>query len=73
MKNLLSVQEQLKSGKANLKDISENYIENIKSSNPDINAFVHFDEEEVGKKLLPNSKKIDAGTAGNLAGCGYCN
>ena len=68
MKNLLAVQEQLKSGKANLKDLCENFIENIKSRNPDINAFVNFNEEEVRKKASQIQEKIDAGTAGSLAG-----
>jgi len=68
MKNLLSVQEQLKSGKLNLRDISDNYIQTIKDKNPEINAIVHFDEDEVRREASRIQKKIDVGLAGNLAG-----
>ena len=68
MKNLLSVQEQLSSGKANLKDLSEKYIEKIHSLNPEINAFVHFNDEEVRSDAARIQQKIETGTAGELAG-----
>ena len=68
MKNLLSVQEQIKSGKRNLRDIAEEYILAIKEKNPDINAFVHFDEDDVKNTAERIQKKIDEGNAGKLAG-----
>jgi aspartyl-tRNA(Asn)/glutamyl-tRNA(Gln) amidotransferase subunit A len=68
MKNLLSVQEQVKSGKLSLRDISENYIQAINSKNPEINAIVHFDEDEVRREASRIQNKIDNGTAGLLAG-----
>ncbi len=68
MKNLLSVQEQLKSGKVTLTEITEGYLNTIKSRNPEINAFVHVDEDDVRNQVSSIQKKIDDGTAGTLAG-----
>ena len=68
MKNLLSVQEQLKSGKVTLTEITEGYLKTIKSRNPEVNAFVHVDEDDVRNQLSSIQKKIDDGTAGKLAG-----
>lgn len=69
MKNLLAVQEQIKSGNRTLTDIAENYISVINDKNPDINAFVHFDEEDVRSRASAIQKKIDNNNAGALAGC----
>jgi aspartyl-tRNA(Asn)/glutamyl-tRNA(Gln) amidotransferase subunit A len=68
MKTVLSVQEQIESGNLNLRDISDSYISTIKSRNPDINAFVHFDEETVRQQASAIQNKIEDGTAGKLAG-----
>ncbi|MEX0944710.1 MAG: Asp-tRNA(Asn)/Glu-tRNA(Gln) amidotransferase subunit GatA [Balneolaceae bacterium] len=68
MKNMLSVQELLTSGKANMSDLCEEYIRKIKLINPEINGFVHFDEDSVKKDALQIQKKVDAGNAGKLAG-----
>lgn len=68
MKHLLAVREQLTSGKISLQDISEGYLETIKSRNPEINAFVHVDEDDVRNKAASIQQKIDNGTAGSLAG-----
>jgi len=68
MKNRLAVQEQIKSGKTSLSEIVESYIDTIKTSNPDINAFVHFNERDVRDKASAIQKKIDKNEAGSLAG-----
>ncbi|MEX0646258.1 MAG: amidase family protein [Balneolaceae bacterium] len=68
MKNLLSTQEQLQSGKVKLQDLAEEYLEKIKTNNPDINAFVNFDESSVRKQAGDIQKKIENGNAGKLAG-----
>ena len=68
MKNLLSVQEQLQSGKRKITDICEEYLQTIRDTNPEINAFVHVDEEDARQQASEVQKKIDAGTAGKLAG-----
>lgn len=68
MKNLLSVQEQLQSGKHKITDICEEYLQTITETNPEVNAFVHFDEDDVRNQASGVQKKIDAGTAGKLAG-----
>lgn len=68
MKNLLSVQEQLQSGKIKITDICEEYLQTIEESNPEINAFVNVDSEDVRKQASEVQKKIDAGTSGRLAG-----
>lgn len=65
---MLSVQELLTSGKANMSDLCEEYIRKIKLKNPEINGFVHFDEDSVKKDALQIQKKVDAGKAGKLAG-----
>ncbi len=56
------------SGKTDLKDLSEKYIEKIKARNSEINAFVHFNEEEVRSDAAKIQKKINDGKAGELAG-----
>lgn len=68
MKNLLSVQEQLRSGTSDLNDIATQYLSNIKKKNPTINAIVQFSEETVLKDAARIQKKIKDGTAGPLAG-----
>ncbi|TVR13858.1 MAG: Asp-tRNA(Asn)/Glu-tRNA(Gln) amidotransferase subunit GatA [Balneolaceae bacterium] len=68
MKNLLSVQEQLKSGKITLSEITEGYLTTIKSRNPEINAFVHVDEDDIQNQVSSIQKKITNGSAGALAG-----
>ncbi|NBC64112.1 MAG: Asp-tRNA(Asn)/Glu-tRNA(Gln) amidotransferase subunit GatA [Bacteroidetes bacterium] len=68
MKNLLSVQEQLQSGKRKITDICEEYLQTIKETNSEVNAFVSVDDEDVRKQATHIQQKIDAGTAGKLAG-----
>ncbi|MCG2589832.1 Asp-tRNA(Asn)/Glu-tRNA(Gln) amidotransferase subunit GatA [Rhodohalobacter sulfatireducens] len=68
MKNLLSVQEQLQSGKRKVTDICEEYLQTIKETNSEVNAFVSVDDEDVRKQATNIQQKIDAGTAGKLAG-----
>ena len=68
MKNMLSVQEQLSSGKTNLPDICEKYIRSINSKNPDINGFIDFDESQVRRDAQRIQKKIKSGEVGKLAG-----
>lgn len=68
MENLLSTQEQMKSGKLKLPDLAKSYLDVIKSKNPEINAFIAYDEESVLKQAAEIQKKIDAGKAGQLAG-----
>jgi len=68
MKNRLAVQEQIKSGNTSLLEIVDSYVDTIKKSNPEINAFVHFDEEDVRSKASLIQKKIEKNEAGSLAG-----
>ncbi|NBC02655.1 MAG: Asp-tRNA(Asn)/Glu-tRNA(Gln) amidotransferase subunit GatA [Bacteroidetes bacterium] len=68
MKNLLSVQEQLQSGKRKVTDICEEYLQTIKETNSEVNAFVSVDDEDVRKQATNIQQKIDAGKAGKLAG-----
>lgn len=68
MKNMLSVQEQLSSGKISLPDICDKYIRSINSKNPDINGFIDFDESQVRRDAETIQKKIKSGDAGKLAG-----
>jgi aspartyl-tRNA(Asn)/glutamyl-tRNA(Gln) amidotransferase subunit A len=68
MKTLLAVQEQIKSGKLNLRDHVNAYISTLQNRNPEVNAFVHFDENEVRQQADTIQNKIEDGTAGKLAG-----
>src|SRR6056297_1663796 len=68
MENLLSTQEQLKSGELKLPDLARSYLDIIKSKNPEINAFTAYDEDSVLKQAADLQKKIDSGKAGQLAG-----
>jgi len=68
MENLLSTQEQLKSGKLKLPDLAKSYLEVIKSKNSEINAFTAYDEDSVLKQAADIQKKIDSGKAGQLTG-----
>lgn len=69
MNNLLSIQEQLASGKLKIRELAESYLETIQSKNPSINAFVHIiDESEVYLRADTVQEKIDRGQAGALAG-----
>ncbi|MDX1641554.1 MAG: amidase family protein, partial [Balneolaceae bacterium] len=68
MKNLLSVQEQLKSGKLKLPDLCEQYLQTINDKNADINAFVSVDEKDARRQASEIQKKINDQTAGSLAG-----
>lgn len=68
MKNLLSVQEQLQSGKQKITDICDEYLQTIQETNSKVNAFVSVDDEDVRQQATEVQKKIDAGTAGKLAG-----
>ena len=68
MKNLLSTQEQLRSGSLDLNDLAGRYIENIETKNPSVNAFVDFDKEEVKTNASQIQHKIKNGNAGKLAG-----
>jgi aspartyl-tRNA(Asn)/glutamyl-tRNA(Gln) amidotransferase subunit A len=68
MKNLLSVQEQLRSGTSDLKDLATQYLSTIKKDNPAVNAMVHFDEEAALSDAERIQNKISDGSAGPLAG-----
>lgn len=68
MKNLLSVQEQLRSGKTDLKDLANQYLSNIKKDNPTVNAMVQYDEKSVLNQASDIQEKIKSGKAGALAG-----
>lgn len=68
MNTLLSVQEQLQSGKRKITDICEEYLQTIGESNTEVNAFVHINEDDVRKQASEVQQKIKAGTAGKLAG-----
>ncbi|HLR90666.1 MAG TPA: amidase family protein [Balneolaceae bacterium] len=68
MKNLLAVQGQIKSGELRVTDVAEEHISLIKEKNPAINAIIHFDEEKVRAEAGIIQNKVDAGTAGPLAG-----
>ena len=68
MENLLAVKEQLISGKVTLVDITDGYLNTINSRNPEINAFVHVDENGARQQAVSIQKKIEDGTAGSLAG-----
>lgn len=68
MKNLLSVQEHLQSGKQKITDICDEYLKTIEETNSEVNAFVSVDEEDVRQQASDVQKKINAGTAGKLAG-----
>lgn len=68
MKNLLSIQEQLQSGKVTLQDLTEAYLDKIKAENDTINAFVSVDEVSALGQASEIQKKINDGTAGELAG-----
>lgn len=68
MKNLLSVQERLRSGKTDLTDIATQYLSNIKNKNSSVNAIVQYDEESVLKQAAIIQEKISSGKSGALAG-----
>ncbi|MDR9410971.1 MAG: hypothetical protein RI573_19165, partial [Balneolaceae bacterium] len=63
MKNLLSVQEHLKSGKQKVTDICDEYLKTIEETNSEVNAFVSVDEKDVRRQASDVQKKIDTGTA----------
>jgi len=68
MKNLLSIQDELKSGSLTLPDFVEQYIDTINEKNGTVNALVSFDADDARKQAADIQKKIDDGTAGKLAG-----
>ena len=68
MKNLLSIQDELKSGTLTLPDLVEQYIDTIEEKNGTVNAIVSFDADDARKQAADIQKKIDDGTAGQLAG-----
>ena len=68
MKNLLSIQDELKSGSLKLPDLVEQYIDTIKEKNDTVNAIVSFDADDARNRPLIIQKKIDDGSAGQLAG-----
>lgn len=68
MAHLLSVQEQLKKGHLSLPELAESYLQTIREKNSLINGFVTLDEDEVKRNAHQIQKKIEAGTAGRLAG-----
>lgn len=68
MKNLLSIQDELSSGTLSMPEIVDQYIRAIKEKNGSVNSIVYFDEEDARKQAGEIQKKIDAGTAGDLAG-----
>ncbi|WP_340102700.1 amidase family protein [Rhodohalobacter sp. 8-1] len=68
MKNLLSIQDELNSGSLKLPDLVEQYINTIEEKNGTVNALVSFSADDAKKQAADIQKKIDAGTAGRLAG-----
>lgn len=68
MKNLLSIQDELSSGTLSMPEIVDQYIRTIKEKNGTVNSIIYFDEESARNQAADIQKKIDAGTAGNLAG-----
>lgn len=68
MKNLLSIQDELNSGALKLPDLVEQYIDTIEEKNGTVNAIVSFDKDDVRKQAASIQKKIDDGSAGQLAG-----
>src|SRR6056297_319091 len=68
MKNLLSIQDELNSGSLTLPDLVEQYIETIEKKNGTVNALVSFSAGDARKHAVDIQKKIDNGTAGQLAG-----
>lgn len=68
MKNLLSTQEQLRNGETSLHEIVGDYVKSIENNNSSVNALVHFDKNEVDKKVSAIQNKIQDGNSGKLAG-----
>jgi len=68
MKNLLTIQDELTAGTTTLHEIVENYIKTIEASNDSVNAIVSVDKEKAREQAASIQKKIEAGTAGKLAG-----
>lgn len=68
MKNLLSIQDELNSGSLTLPDLVDQYIDTIEEKNGTVNAIVSFDADDARKQAANIQKKIDAGSAGQLAG-----
>ncbi|MEP1306439.1 MAG: amidase family protein [Balneola sp.] len=62
------VREGVLDNKISLKDIVSNYISEIESKNPEVNAFVATYFDEALKKAEEVEKKIKNGSAGSLAG-----
>jgi len=68
MKNLLSIQDELSSGSLRLPNIVEQFINTIEEKNGTVNAIVSMDADHARKQAADIQKKIDNGTAGQLAG-----
>lgn len=68
MKTLLSIQDELTSGKTTLPELVEPCIQAIEEKNDTVNAMVSFDAQIVRDQAETIQQKIDNGTAGNLAG-----
>lgn len=68
MKNLLSIQDELSSGVLSMPDVVEQYINTIEETNGTVNAFVSFDANHARQQAADIQKKIDNGSAGQLAG-----
>lgn len=65
---IAETREKVLSGETKLRDIVEHYIEQIKSQNSSINAYVYTDFEAALTRAGKIQKKIDNGTSGKLAG-----
>lgn len=68
MSDIVSAQHQLKGGDTSLPEIVEGFLDQIREKNPQVNAVVSLDEESAREEARQIQKKIDAGTAGRLAG-----
>lgn len=68
MNNLLSDREKILSGKESLPDLVQSYLDNIKKTNPEVNAVVSYDEQQALKRAREIQKKIENNSAGSLAG-----
>lgn len=62
------IRTSLDTGELSLKDIVQNYIQNIEQRNGEINAVVSLDKAAALKRADEVQDRIDRGTAGKLAG-----
>lgn len=68
MKNLLSIQDELSSGILSMPELVDQHISAIEEKNSTVNSIINFDAADARNQAVTIQNKIDAGTAGNLAG-----